>query len=131
MKIYRYMSKKEFQLYTAGVPMIHAKNNLKANTTSVGFCFLGEKTQIKNNICYSSVECLEFLEGIVTNDVLVEMTAPDELLKKSLGIYASPFNYDDTICIQEYCAKSYDLTTFIPCRYAMVAASKKADWYTI
>lgn len=84
MKLYRYMSLEEFAKLNAGLKLTRYKNDRHLKTTCKGFCFLGERTtfyvpsQDENGKDYfeeykfSPENCINFLRGIVTPDVLVE-----------------------------------------------------------
>lgn len=133
MKVYRFMSEKEFTLLSAGCELIHT-NARKAKTNSEGFCFLPEKVTFSTNgetVTFKPEQCIHFLGGIVTNDVLVEMETSVEL-HEGYGIYADPIDLEwgSTIDITEYSVQRYDRDTFIPVRYAMVDHHGKADWYS-
>lgn len=127
MKLYRYMSINEFNKMLAGIDII-GKTHLNARTVSVGVCFLGENTE-----GFMPEECIEFLSGIVDNDVLVEFSVQNaENITESFGIYAKPFcDYDETILVTEYCISKYNRDTFIPTRYAIVECWNHAKWYSI
>lgn len=137
MKLYRYMSNKELQKLMAGIKMYPNVNFHKAKTDSEGFCFLGEKTIVQygdEDYCFSPENCIRFLSGIVTNEVLVEFEANVSLVKESWGCYSDPFgDYDDSIFITEYCAKTYDRDNFIPTRYALVPdfEVRNTIWYNL
>ena len=45
MKVYRYMSFKEFNTMILGIPVVHKKRAFKARTNSYDFCFLSETTK--------------------------------------------------------------------------------------
>ena len=142
MKLYRYMSLAEFSKMLAGVD-ITGKRDFKARTASEGVCFLAETT-VGTRSCFYTEEdsvvefspewTIQFLEGIVTNDVLVEFETQEEV-EESWGIYADPLTdgWYDTICINEYCVPSYNRDTFIPLRYALVDEDHiyKTVWYPV
>ena len=148
-KFYRYMSLKEFQKLSIGLKLENKSNHSGSRRTeSNGFCFLPEITKFTSNFedfneetneefSYSvesefdAVQCYSFLEGIVTNDVLVEFENISEELNESFGIYADPVNMDfyETIAITEYCTETYSIETMRPTRYALVKSCSKADWY--
>ena len=134
MKLYRYMSMKEFSKLSSGCILENKNTFMKNRTSSIGFCFLPEEIKIKDKTGeynLTPVESLEFLEGIVTNDVLVEFIVNSDLVQKSNGVYANPFidEWDCYVEITEYCAKQYSKETFIPIRYAIVSDSNNAVWY--
>ena len=74
------------------------------------------------------------MDGIVTDDVLVEFEADENLLQKTTGIYADPIfqEWDCYISIAEFCAMSYNRDDFIPLRYAIqddFLSSNNIKWY--
>ena len=120
MKLYRYMSNREFAALTSGVPLVYRKGTHKSRTGSEGFCFLGETTEM-NGMSYTPEECYTFLCGIVTSDVLVEMEIDNPaLVSESWGVYAVPDGaWEDCDTITEYCTMQYNRDTFRPLRYAV------------
>lgn len=142
MKVYRYMSLKEFSKMSCGMVMTSEKKFTRCNTASEGFCFIGEKTAFEcfldgkmETIEYSAKNCYEFLCGIVARDgVLVEFETQPENVRESWGVYAMPINFagddfDATIEIVEYCADQYSIDTFQPLRYAMCGRMDVGEWY--
>ena len=149
MKLFRYMSIREFSMMSSGCDIVGKSDFSNCRTNSAGICFLGEETRFTSHIevyrektdsfeteevrsCYSPINCLAFLSGIVSEDVLVEFEVenPDGL-RESFGVYADPVNgdYDAVICITEYCIDSYNRDVFVPTRYAMVSDYRSAVWY--
>ncbi len=138
MKVYRYMSEKEFHACNSGIELVPLHRNHKARTTSKGFCFLPEIVclhgQHYDGTPYTEKttadHCLSFLSGIVTSDVLVEFEAPETFFRKSDGIYADPYSdsWDDFITMDELCCDSYSRDILIPLRYA-VFQKGEAVWY--
>lgn len=136
MKLYRYMSMKEFQLLSAGCELENKNTFKKCLTNSEGFCFLGEKTKFVINdteeVTFSAQECRMFLNGIVSDDILVEFEVADTTgLKEGFGVYASPYDYEELIRIDEYSVMSYNRDKFVPIRYGMPVpfSYTKCDWY--
>lgn len=141
MKLYRFMSKKEFAMLTSGCDLVHV-GKFHAYTDSVGFCFLPEKVDFSVwdddeekyfDFSYTPAECIAFLGGIVTNDVLVELETSPENVRESCGCYADPTyvsGYDGVITVTEYCTRSYNRDIMVPCRYALVERTGKATWYS-
>lgn len=123
MKLYRYMSTDEFTKMIAGINLVNKNTFTNNRTESAGFCFLSENTN-----GYTPVEAILFLQGIVTNDVLVEFTVDPKLVSKSSGVYIDPVE-DGLLIIDEYCTVSYNRDLFKPCKYALVENSGKAIWY--
>lgn len=138
-KFYRWMSIKEFQLFSAGVE-IKGKKDHKSRTDSTGVCFLPEDFLVEADygldihICPKASLC--FLSGIVSDDVLVEFEADENLLKKGKGIYANPSTdlWDDYVSVEEYCIPAYSLDTFKAKRYFLLDNAwardlGKGTWY--
>lgn len=116
MKLYRYMSMKEFTNLSAGCDLVNKNRFQKCRTGSEGFCFLPE-----NSNGFDPIQALNFLHGIVTNDILVEFEVDSELVTKSFGYYNNPYECYDagSMCVTEYCAQSYNRDTFRPLRYCL------------
>lgn len=104
MKIFRFMSKKEFEKYKNGEIL---KNNTKHSgfTDSVGFCFMNIED-------VDPEDAYEFLSGIVSDDICVVFET-DKKMKKSWGQYADPYgSFFDTIVKTEYCTNQYSIDDF-------------------
>lgn len=141
MKVYRYMSMKEFEKMSAGCVLENMNTFKDCRTESEGFCFLPQITKFE--VCdewegevftfeYTPEQCIQFLTGIVTNDVLVEFEVDKTLINASYGVYADPtyISGDDGIIeILEYCTKTYSRDDFIPCRYAFIIDNNNVTWY--
>lgn len=144
MKLYRYMSKEEFQKMSSGMPMVPRRGHFAARTVSKGFCFLGEKTTFEasrwdedcnfdgyETVIFTPEKCLAFLNGIVDADILVEFEAEETEIAKSWGTYSNPIDQEDTMDIIEYCTPTYDRDRFVPLRYAIPhdACPNQFNWY--
>ena len=134
MKLYRYMSLKEFSKFSAGCEMINNNHFTKNRTSSNDFCFLTEKTVISDEgEVLTPSECITFLQGIVTNDVLVEFeTTTDFKFNETYGIYINPFStgWNDYISIKEISAEVYNKDILHPLRYGLVSDFRgKVEWY--
>lgn len=81
MKVFRFMSKVEFEKYRNSFTL---KNNKKheGRTNSIGFCFLNLEE-------YKPEEAMHFLSGIATFDVCAVFET-NENLNRTYGIYAKP-----------------------------------------
>lgn len=104
MKVYRWMSNEEFDKLTAGVPMINTNKFINCRTDSAGFCFLPEKVEFDSlpsgdwsadpeHCVWDPASAYEFLNGIVSDDVLVEFEVSEEArerLHKGYGVYCDP-----------------------------------------
>lgn len=114
MKVFRFMSKVEFEKYKRDFPL---KNNTKHNgkTNSIGFCFLNADE-------YTPEEAMHFLSGIVTFDVCAVFET-EEKLNKTYGVYAKPIKstgnpfedllnifsgFTDRFTANEYCITEYN-----------------------
>lgn len=135
MKVYRYMSRKEFDAVWNGEELINDMDHgaRRAKTNSVGFCFLGEEG---DGNPYSPIDSYQFLSGIVSDDILVEFEVLDESsLTESWGVYADPCwnHWDDTIIVKEYCTTRYSSETLKPLRYTpdvgFDICEKDVHWY--
>lgn len=117
MIFYRYMSQIEFNKYL-NYQTIYPTGGWNCN----GICFLSEKTKViswKNNIFYlSPIECLDFLTGIVTEEVLCKFEINKDIITPQLSTYADynwehDLNYDynnpETLCtVKEYILPYYN-----------------------
>lgn len=97
MKYYRYMSIAELHKLLDGKKLTNemAHHNVKGSlSTSVGFCFLRERTKVfdreGNRKKYNPVECFDFLHGVVNPEVMVEFNTNRKDLIASEGLYAAP-----------------------------------------
>ena len=127
MKVFRFMSKKEFKLFKSGKTLINDAEHKKVyDSDSVGFCFFDEDD-------YSPEYAYEFLSGIVSNDVCVRFEVDKSLLIKSHGIYADPFgdNFFSTMGATEYCCTSYNNKDFKMLSYSIGFSDYDFDWTKI
>lgn len=71
-------------------------------------------------LTYDALSCLQFLKGIVSDEILVEFNPSESAIKKlhqGTGIYSDPQgDYGDLICITEYSTTEYDKDAFNPNR---------------
>ena len=122
MKIYRYMSKNEFDLYSAGKEIIGKEHN-GCKTTSVGVCFLPEIVRFvsgEETYEWNPEMCLDFLTGIVSKDEILVEFETDKEMTISKGTYADPIDICDwfaTITIKELCTPSYSAKDCKALRY--------------
>jgi len=109
MRLFRFMSKKEFDKLMKGEKLFNDKIHT-SHTNSVGFCFMkGDALDAE----YSH----QFLGGIVSDDVCA-IFETDKKLTKSWGMYADPYgSFFDTIIETEYCINEYSLKDFKPLKY--------------
>lgn len=128
MKLYRYMSINEFLKLMSGEKLTNTNKFSMNRTDSEGFCFLGEETAYQQGydheegqiLTYDALSCLQFLKGIVSDEILVEFNPSESAIKKlheGTGIYSDPQgDYGDLICITEYSTTEYDKDAFNPNR---------------
>lgn len=128
MKLYRYMSINEFLKLMSGEKLTNTNKFSMNRTDSEGFCFLGEETAYQHGydhdegqiLTYDALSCLQFLKGIVSDEILVEFNPSESAIKKlheGTGIYSDPQgDYGDLICITEYSTTEYDKDAFNPNR---------------
>lgn len=81
--------------------------------------FLPEKVKVylnKNDNSkmeeWEPISCLEFMEGIVTKDILCKFEAKEDLVRPKLARYASPYMLDDGCNIIEYTCDTYNNKDF-------------------
>lgn len=128
MKLYRYMSINEFLKLMSGEKLTNTNKFSMNRTDSEGFCFFGEETAFQHGydheegqiLTYDALSCLQFLKGIVSDEILVEFNPSESAIKKlheGTGIYSDPQgDYGDLICITEYSTTEYDKDAFNPNR---------------
>ncbi len=117
MIFYRYMSYIEFNKYL-NYQTIYPTGRWNCNCV----CFLSEKTKViswKNNIFHlSPIECLDFLTGIVTEEVLCKFEINKNIITSQLSTYADynwehdldyDYNNPETLCtVKEYTLPYYN-----------------------
>lgn len=79
MKIFRFMSKVEFEKYKNNFPLINNKIH-EGKTNSVGFCFFNIED-------YTPEEAMHFLSGLVSFEICAVFET-EENLSQTYGIYA-------------------------------------------
>ena len=138
MKYYRYMSFREFEALCAEENLVNPSVHKNCRTDSQGFCFLGENTTFETEgttYNFSPIQCYAFLDGIVSSDVLVEFNS-EKPLKKGCGVYASPFQDDECIIIDEYSTAAYNAREMVPVRMVRFnirryAYSEEMTWISL
>ena len=128
MKVFRFMSLKEFAALNSGEELVNTSYHRQCRTNSKGFCFLpSEKVKY--------IWAIQFLPHSTTrNAIIVEFEVPEELLNKTEGLYADPDAYEgamsgyELMVINEYSTETYCRDTFIPLRYGLVG-SLDIEWY--
>ena len=104
MKVFRFMSKEEFEKYLKGETLTNATDHSKMHgSDAVGFCFLEFKG------IESVRKAFLFLIGLVNTDVLVVFKAPDDFLKKGKATVSDPDRYEEfeTMEVEELSCLSY------------------------
>lgn len=94
MKVFRFMSKEEFEKFNKGENLL---NNTKHNgkTDSIGFCFFNiEDVEVK--------EAIHFLSGIVNFEVCAVFETEKNNLKEGYGIYAKPLKSTGIFALDLY-----------------------------
>ena len=120
MKVYRYMSRAEFLALVEGQTLVNHRTFPEFNTASHGFCFMACASR------QEAVENLEFLYGIVCDDVLAEFEVRDTgLLEESWGVYVG-----DEIRT-EFCTDFYDKWSLKLTGYTHVELMEDAVWKEI
>ncbi len=124
MKIFRFMSNKEFQKFKCSNKLKNDKIH-QGKTNSIGFCFL-------NLDDYSPEEAMHFLSGIVSFDVCAVFETKKQLNKKEAS-YAKPIDttgniltdiinlmngWNEEFKVTEYCCTEYDNKTFKLLKYS-------------
>ena len=121
MKVFRFMSKAEFDKFNKGETLKNDKDHSKNNKSqSIGFCFFNLDDVIPE-------EAMHFLSGIVSFDVCALFEVDEKLLTKSQAYYAKEAEWtgnflDDLLMAlsgvierelrDEYCIKEYNNKIF-------------------
>ena len=109
MKLFRFMSKKEFNKYLKGEELINETEHM-GNTNSKGFCFM-------NCEDYESEYAYQFLSGVVDTGVCAVFETKKELIE-TYGVYADPYgSFFDSFTSDEYCTKEYNKKDFKLIKY--------------
>lgn len=124
MKVFRFMSKLEFEKYKNDITLINNKKH-DGKTNSIGFCFLNIEE-------FTPEEAMHFLSGIATFDVCAVFET-EEKLNKTYGIYAKPIKstgnpfedllnlfsgFTDNFTANEYCVTEYSKKTMKLLKYS-------------
>lgn len=124
MKVFRFMSKLEFEKYKNDITLINNKRH-DGKTNSIGFCFLNIEE-------FTPEEAMHFLSGIATFDVCAVFET-EEKLNKTYGIYAKPIKstgnpfedllnlfsgFTDNFTANEYCVTEYSKKTMKLLKYS-------------
>lgn len=121
MKLFRFMSKKEFEKLINGEKLINKKKH-KGRTGSTGFCFMQYNKDCDINYSY------EYLSGIVDDDIIVVFETDKKNVNESWGVYADPYgSFFDTITETEYCTKEYDKKIFKIIKYGVNSKEYSLD----
>ena len=118
MKLFRFMSKEEFNKYLKGEELINEIKHI-GNTNSKGFCFM-------NCEDYEPEYAYQFLSGVVDTEVCVVFET-NKKLTKSYGEYADPYgSFFDSFVSDEYCTEKYSKKDFKLIKYCYDFDKK---WY--
>lgn len=117
MKIFRFMSYKEFEKYMNGENLYNNTKH-KAKTNSIGFCFFDIND-------FSPEFAWRFLKGAIFPDICVVFKVDETLLRKGYGIYSDPnktlyelMNFiPKMIRVSEYCTENYNKEVFKLVKY--------------
>lgn len=117
MKIFRFMSYKEFEKYMNGENLYNNTKH-KAKTNSIGFCFFDIND-------FSPEFAWRFLKGVIFPDICVVFEVDETLLRKGYGIYSDPnktlyelMNFiPKMIRVSEYCTENYNKEVFKLVKY--------------
>lgn len=117
MKIFRFMSYKEFEKYMNGENLYNNTKH-KAKTNSIGFCFFDIND-------FSPEFAWRFLKGAIFSDICVVFEVDETLLRKGYGIYSDPnktlyelMNFiPKMIRVSEYCTENYNKEVFKLVKY--------------
>ena len=117
MKIFRFMSYKEFEKYMNGENLYNNTKH-KAKTNSIGFCFFDIND-------FSPEFVWRFLKGAIFPDICVVFEVDETLLRKGYGIYSDPnktlyelMNFiPKMIRVSEYCTENYNKEVFKLVKY--------------
>lgn len=134
MKLFRFMSKTEFDKYLSGDVLInktnhHVEHNQKTN--SIGFCFLDLNE-------YKPEEAIHFLSGIVDMDICAVFDVDEKYVDMTHGRYAKQgvtiSLYDifmgtiPSFEAKEYCTTEYSNKNFKLIKYAVPEWKDKKQW---
>lgn len=123
MKLFRFMSKKEYIRFMNGEKLINNTDHKKYRNgacESVGFCFF-------NYAEYKPEEMLHSVTGIVSMDICCIFETARDKVRKSRGKYSKAITRDslerESIIAKEYCTTEYSKETFRLLEYA------EPDWF--
>ena len=137
MKLYRYMSEEEFSALMNGEKMVNESTHSGAHTNSKGFCFLGDPVIICDELGMEKhriapLECLQFMEGIISTDLLVEFETNEDSVQlfEGYGFYDNPYNdFSTDILMAEYSTCEYDRNSLVPKRVIILPQIKERWQY--
>lgn len=129
--LYRYMSGKELEKILNGETIIGKDFTKKFKTSSIGVCFIKEKTYIYDE-AWNPMQMFEVLTGIVSPEYLVCFGVPEQTkITSNWGCYNDPYgHWFDTkgIDIIEYTVPMYSIDTLHPIK---VCVPNKWEWKSI
>lgn len=127
MKLFRFMSKEEFDKYIKNEKLVnntdHAKAGQKSN--SIGFCFF-------NYAHYKPEEMLHSLTGIVDFDVCCIFETERNNVKRTYGRYSKAISKNsfirETIIAHEYCTTEYSKGNFKLLKHSIPVWDNWDNW---
>lgn len=117
MKVFRFMSKEEFEKFNNGEQLYNYKKHIENKTTSTGFCFFDLKD-------YKPHESIHFLNGIVNFDICAIFETNKDNLKERYGRYHKqntlliPCIFPQVFYATEYCTIKYNNKDFKLIKYS-------------
>ncbi len=119
MKLFRFMSKKEFEKYISGEILVNKTDHNKeknSKTNSMGFCFF-------NYAHYKPEEIFHSVTGIVNSSMCCIFETDRDNVVKSSGRYSrakeGSKHIRESFIAKEYCTTKYSKETFKLVEYAI------------
>lgn len=119
MKLFRFMSKNEFDRYCNNETLINTTDHNKDNnrkTNSIGFCFF-------NYAQYKPEEILHSIFGIVNISICAIFETDRNNVRRTRGRYSKPVNKNslerETFFAHEFCTTEYNKDKFKLLKYAI------------
>lgn len=138
MKLYRYMSQEELDLFLLSGEVEPFKKHRQEKTSGNGMFFLPKFQMVDSwddieeqgySFPLYGFEGFKILSGIIEDDsILVEFEVKNfKKLKVSEGIYANPYTdyWDDIISVKEICMESYSLNDLKPVSWSFAGEKIK------
>lgn len=123
MKLFRFMSKKEFIKYMNGETLVNTTDHNRDNnkmTNSVGFCFF-------NYVNYKPEEMLHSVTGITSISICCVFETQRKYVRKTMGRYMKTVDKEKMLrksfIADEYCTTEYSKERFKLIKYT------SPDWF--